>query len=166
MELTKDNLETSIEIATDKLIVMAMEICWNKISRNCKYVKSEIDDRKDKKNSISELVPKSLSEMVLELSLIYENLYDINLYIKKSSKKWTLIEIRYYLKTSHTSEYYHEIKNKAPMLHCKINLPPYSQTSNYAEENTRKFDVNWELGGIRHIWNRFIGKIKFYWKRK
>jgi hypothetical protein len=41
------------------------------------------------------------------------------------------------------------------MLHCKVGLPHYRKNDN------EKFDVNWELGGIRHEWNIFLGKIRF-----
>ncbi len=47
------------------------------------------------------------------------------------------------------------------MLHCKIGLP------NYRTNDTDKFDINWELGGIRHDWNSFLGKVRFWiWEYK
>lgn len=47
------------------------------------------------------------------------------------------------------------------MLHCKVGLP------NYRRNDTDKFDINWELGGIRHEWNSFLGKVRFkIWEYK
>ncbi len=100
---------------------------------------------------------KSLKEITNELKDIYENLYDINLYIYKSERKRTIIEIQYYPKSSLPSDFYKKIKENSPMLHCKIRLPYYS-------ENDKKFDVNWELGGVRHQWNNFFWKLKYILK--
>ncbi len=88
-------------------------------------------------------------------------MYDINLYIYKSKKESTIIEIQYYLKSSLESDFYKTVKNNESMLHSKIKLP------NYRKNDTYKFDINWELGGIRHEWNSFIAKIQFkIWKYK
>ena len=57
----------------------------------CAKIRKRINDKK---------IPKSVSEIVADLSDIYENLYDINLHIYKSLKDKKIIEIRYFLKTS------------------------------------------------------------------
>ncbi len=155
--LKKGNLKQKISQSTSSLIDMASDICWNKISRNCQYITSEIKENigvnypqiphlRKKVNEKKE--PKSLNEVTKELQLIYENLYDINLHIYKSQKEKTIIEIRYYLKTSLEKEFYSSIKENEPMLHCKVATPPY-------REESKKFDVNWELGGLRHKLNMF-----------
>ena len=41
------------------------------------------------------------------------------------------------------------------MLHMKIGIPIY------VNNKTEKYDVNWELGGIRYKWNNFLGQIRF-----
>ena len=105
--------------------------------------------------------PKQLSEIVADLTKIYDNLYDINLYIYKSLPNKTIIEIRYFLKTSHTAEFYPTIQNNEPMLHCKVAIPPYVAKEPNSTEKQELFDVNWELGGFRHEWNKFLWKAKY-----
>ncbi|MDH7447818.1 hypothetical protein [Aquimarina sp. 2201CG14-23] len=167
--MKKTELENKISDATSSLIDMATDICWNKISRNCEYIMSEIDETvgenyferaKIRKRVNDKKSPKSLSEIVAELTVIYENLYDINLYIYKSLPNKTIIEIRYFLKTSHTADFYPKIINNEPMLHCKVARPFYVTKSLNSNEPEKKFDVNWELGGIRHELNKFLGKLR------
>ena len=103
--LKKAELENKIQEATSSLIDMATNICWNKISRNCVYILSEIDESigknffeqaKNRKKINDKKVPKTLSAIVSELTTIFENLYDINLYIYKSLSNKTIIKIRYF----------------------------------------------------------------------
>jgi hypothetical protein len=121
-------------------------------------IRKKINDKK---------TPKTLSGIVTDLTAIYENLYDINLYIYKSLSNKTIIEIRYFLKTAHTPEFYPTIIDNEPMLHCKVARPFYITESSNSNKTELKFDVNWELGGIRHEWNKFLGKLKYrIWKIK
>ena len=168
--MKKAELKNKIQEATSSLIDMATDICWNKISRNCEYIMSEIDESigknfferaKIRKRINDKKAPKTLSGVVMELTNIYENLYDINLYIYKSLTNKTIIEIRYFLKTSHTEEFYPTIINNEPMLHCKVAIPPYIKQKPNSTEQQEPFDVNWELGGIRHEWKKFWWKAKF-----
>ena len=149
---------------------MAKNSCWNKISDNASYIiseiKNDVPNRTERKKANDKKKPKPLEKITTELKAFYENLYDINLYIFKSEKESTIIEIQYYPKSSLESDFYETVKSNEPMLHCKIGLP------HYRKNDTEKFDVNWELGGIRHEWNNFLGKIRFkiyeykYLKRK
>ncbi|WCO00267.1 hypothetical protein [Psychroserpens ponticola] len=174
--MKKTELENKIQDATSSLIDMATDICWNKISRNCEFIMSEIDESigknfferaKLRKKTNEKKSPKSLNEIVADLTKIFENLYDLNLHIYKSLPNKTIIEIRYFLKTSHTVEFYPTIVNNEPMLHCKVARPFYITELPNSNKTERKFDVNWELGGIRHEWNKFIGKLKYrIWKIK
>ncbi|WP_298903488.1 hypothetical protein [uncultured Psychroserpens sp.] len=163
--VTKNNLEQNLKEATSSLLEMARNSCWNKISDNTSYIISEIKNgepnRTERKKANDKKIPKSLGKITTELKAFYENLYDINLHIYKSKKDKTIIEIQYYPKSSLESDFYETVKNNDPMLHCKIGLP------NYRRNDTNKFDVNWELGGIRYEWNSFLGKIRFkIWKYK
>ncbi|CAM3860197.1 MULTISPECIES: hypothetical protein [Flavobacterium] len=172
--MNKKSLENKISDSTSKLIDMATDICWNEISRDCLYIMSEIDEtigenyferNKIRKKVNQSLIPKSLQEITQDLILLYKNLYDINLYIYKASKNRTIIEIKYFLKTSHTKDFYELIKDNEPMLHCKVSLPNYSRETGKVTEKRKKFDVNWQLGGIRFKWNTFLYTIKSYlWK--
>ncbi|GAA0733951.1 hypothetical protein [Aquimarina litoralis] len=145
--MKRENLEQNLKEATSSLLEMAKNSCWNKISDNTRYLISEIkndelnalDKRKDRKRKNDKKISKSLEQISSELRDIYENLYDINLYIYKSEKDNTIIEIQYYPKSSLESEFYETVKNNEPMLHCKIAIPP-----GYNDKK-EKFDVNWEL---------------------
>ena len=172
--MNKKSLENKISDSTSKLIDMATDICWNEISRDCLYIMSEIDEtigenyferNKIRKKVNQSLIPKSLQEIAQDLILLYKNLYDINLYIYKASKNRTIIEIKYFLKTSHTKDFYELIKDNEPMLHCKVSIPNYSSKIGKVNKKRKKFDVNWQLGGIRFKWNTFLYTIKSYlWK--
>lgn len=145
---------------------MARNSCWNRISDNTNYIISEIvndernffDKRITRKKANDKKKPKSLEQITAELKDIYENLYDINLYIYKSEKESTIIEIQYYPKTSLESDFCKTVNDNDPMLHMKIGIPPY--VSNKME----KYDVNWELGGMRYELNLFWWRTKFNWK--
>ena len=166
--VTNNNLEQNLKEATSTLIEMAKKSCWNKISVNTSYIISEIvNDNKDlfysrierkKANDIKS--PKTLKQITFDLKAVYDNLYDLNLYIYKSEKDKTIIEIQYYLKSSLKSEFYEAVKDNEPMLHVKIKIPPYV---NNTEE---KYDVNWELGGIKYELNLLFSRLKLKWKYK
>ncbi|EDP70780.1 hypothetical protein FBALC1_08473 [Flavobacteriales bacterium ALC-1] len=162
--VTKNNLEKNLKETTSTLLEMARNSCWNKISDNTSYIMSEIKNdllnRSKRKKLNDKKKPKSLEKITAELREIYENLYDINLYIYKSEKESTIIEIQYYPKSSLESEFYETIKNNDPMLHMKIGIPPY------VNNKTEKYDVNWELGGMRYEWNLFSSRLRFKWKYK
>lgn len=51
-------------------------------------------------------------------------------------------------------EFLDKVKTNEPMLHCKINIPPY------IEETKKKFDINWEQGRITQQWKMF------WWKQR
>ena len=164
-KVTKNNLEQNLKEATFTLLEMARNSCWNKISDNTSYIiseiKNDIPNKTERKKINHKKKAKSLEKITAELKAFYENLYDINLYIYKSKKESTIIEIQYYQKSSLEPDFYETVKNNNPMLHSKIGLP------NYRKNDTEKFDVNWKLGGIRHEWNSFLGKIRFkIWEYK
>ena len=164
--VTKNNLELNLKEATSTLLEMARNSCWNKISENTSYIISEIKNdsrnfeihRFEKNKENQKKKPVTLENATAELKSIYQNLYDINLEIYKSQKNKTIVDIRYYPKSALESDYYETVKNNDPMLHCKVGIPPY------ASNKSKKYDVNWELGGIRHEWNSFWNRIQFKWK--
>ena len=157
--ITKNNLELNLKEATSTLLEMAKNSCWNEISENTSYIISEIKNalpnRTERKKANDKKETKSLGEITTELKAFYENLYDINLYIYKSEKESTIIEILYYPKSSLEPDFYKTVKKNEPMLHMKIGIPIY------VNNKTEKYDVNWELGGIRYKWNNFLGQIRF-----
>ncbi|MBE8727634.1 hypothetical protein [Flavobacterium hungaricum] len=110
---------------------------------------------KPEKKANDKKTPRSLAEVSAALNEIYKNLYDINLYIYKSKRKSTIIEIQYYPKSRLDIDFYETSKDRDPMIHSKIGIPPY------ASDKKRKYDVNWELGGMRYQWNSFLYSLKF-----
>lgn len=160
--MTKENLYNDLKNATGKLLEMARDHSWNTISENCLYIINEIknsngknffEQRKIRNKENQNKEPRPLQLITLELEAIYENLYDVNLYIYKVTSNSTMVEIRFYPKSSLDKDYLEKVISNEPMLHCKVPIPPYSN------EGKSKFDINWELGGFRHRW-------KMYWWRK
>jgi replication-associated recombination protein RarA len=161
--MTKETLKQDIKIATSKLLKMTEESCWNRISDNCVYIVSEIkasngknffEQRVERKRKNDKKRPKTLEQIIVDLESRYKNLYDVNLYIYHAKKDKTIVEIQYLPKSSLETDYYEKVKDNKPMLHSKIGIPPYRG------EKTERYDVNWELGGLRHDWKMF------WWKRK
>jgi hypothetical protein len=158
----ESKVELEIETATKSLLKLANECCKNKISENLLFILSNENEAKGENFEIirnercrinSKKKPKQINEIFKELSNIYEKIYDLNLYILKSEKNRTIIEIRYYLKTELQAEFLETVVNNPAMLHCKIELPPYRKN------DKEQFDINWHLGGIIHNWKNF-------WKKK
>jgi hypothetical protein len=106
--MTSDSLQQEIQEAIPELLNMAREMSWNKISNNCKFILTEIknsnrsfnDQRMLLKKESDKKTPLPFQQVIPILQTLYKNLYDINLYIYKSSKDLTVIDIRYYQKSS------------------------------------------------------------------
>ncbi len=161
--MIKETLKQEINDATSKLMEMVEVSCWNTISKDRLFILSEIKSHIDK--NFSELrierkrlnkskLPVSLDEIVTKLGNMYENLYDVNLYVYQAKAKTVIIEIQYFPKSSLNEEFFEKVKNNEPMLHCKVGIP------SYRKNESEKYDVNWELGGLRHAWNMF------WWRQK
>jgi hypothetical protein len=163
--ITEETLEETLKEAVSALLELAENSCWNKISQNTTYIISEIlndgknhfEKRITRKKLNEKKTPQSLKQAAVELKALYKNLYDINLYIYKSKKNYTIIEIQYYSKLSLNPDFYETVKDNEPLLHCKIGIPPYAHDKG-------KYDVNWELGGIQYNWNLFFYRLKFNYK--
>ncbi len=101
--MTKDSLFGEIENAIPTLIELARKSCNNRISENLLFIHSEIrNDSGDinffqkniqRKRENERKSPTSLNNAIAFLESIYGNLYDINLYIYKATRKYTIIEI-------------------------------------------------------------------------
>jgi len=167
--MKKTDIYKDLNDAKLKLLEMARESCWNKISEECEFILSEIDDNrasnfleKRKLRNEENLIksPTALKDCVKELTNIFSDLYDVNLYIFQSKKAKTIIEIRYFLKSKLELDYQRKVYDKDPMLHCKIGIPPYHTNKEI------KYDINWELGGLRDKWNMFCWRTAFKLKKK
>ena len=155
--MTIDTLDKDLKSLTGNLLEMARYWTWNNISNDCKYILTEIinsdknlfEQRKLRKRLNDLKIPKDLDLIVPDLKAIFENIYDLNLYVYKAKAEQTIIEIQYYPKSSLDKDYFEKVKDNKPMLHCKIDIPPY------ADDNKTKFDINWIHGGLRHEWKMF-----------
>lgn len=165
---TNKNIEEQIGNLTISLLEMVNLYCWNDISENLVYILSDISkvegenffiQRRNKNKLNKKAKPKNFNEAILNLKEIYDSIYDINLYVYKSEKYRTIIDIRYFPKSELDPDHLKTVVNITPMLHCKIAHPPYFKN----EE--KKFDVNWELGGINYHWNMFWWKANYKWHR-
>lgn len=152
LKMTKQNLEKEIKEMTIKLLEIARMQTWNSISDNCVYLLSEIQDtktnnfieiRKRRNQQNEKKHPKSFNHIITELKNLYDDLYDVNLFIYKALPKQTIVEIRYFLKSSFDREYFEQVKNNEPMLHSKVAIPPYL----YNDEE--KFDINWKFDELK-----------------
>jgi hypothetical protein len=160
--MKKESLFKEISDAVQSLLNMARESSFNNISENCKFIISEIkhsdknffERNKIRKTDNDKKIPKPLADIILELEILYPNLYDVNLYIYKADKNFTIIEIQYFPRSSHEIEYQKISAIQETMLHCKVAIPAY------ASESKKKFDINWQLGTINHKWKMF------WWQRK
>ena len=160
--MKKESIHKEINEATQSLLKMARESSFNNISDNCTFIISEIkqscknffEQNKIRKRDNEKKIPKSLTDIIVELETLYENFYDVNLYVYKAGKNSTIIEIQYYPRSSLDIEYPKKSAKQETMLHSKVAVPPY------ASENNKKFDINWQLGTINHKWKMF------WWKQK
>lgn len=161
--MNKKSIYVDLKFATEKLLETARGHSWNEISDNCLYITTEIQDaegrnfhelRKLRKKANDDKTPESLEKVTTRLIKIFGNLYELDLLIYKSTKVVTVIEIQYYLKSYYNNRHFEDLKEKSPMLHSKVAIPPYSKSGK------EKFDINWELGGLRHKWNMF------WWQKK
>ncbi len=153
-----ETLEKDILDATSQLLQLAKASCWNKISDDCVLILSEIEEkvgltfdetRKKRKLENERKTPKAIIQIFSKLERMYETLYDINLFVYRAEKKRTIVEIQYFLKSQLEESYRQSVKDNEPMLHCKVPIPPY------CTNGTEKFDVNWELRGLRYQWKMF-----------
>jgi hypothetical protein len=100
--------------------------------------------RKRQKSSVA------FSEIMPLLQNLYDNLYDINVHIYRADKHLTVVDIRYYPKSSLDLDYRQKVVHNPPMLHCKVAQPPWLTDKN------EKFDINWEH-------KQWLIKWKLFW---
>lgn len=156
--MTLKTLENEIKEAIPRLFEMARSLTRNKISDNYKLILTEIKDcsenfheqRKINKLVNDEKVPMTLTELMPTLQKLYNNFYDINLHIYKATRNITIIDFRYYPKSSLDQDFRVKVSNNTPMLHCKVTQPPW------LSDKKETFDINWEhyegLNKLRLLW--------------
>ncbi|MCB9046651.1 MAG: hypothetical protein H6550_11020 [Chitinophagales bacterium] len=160
--MTENTLEREMIGAVAKLLNMAREHTWNRISDNTRFILSEIHDSEQNLFEATRLKQKennkkdtaSLKEILPQLLEMFDNLYDINLEIYKTTKHYTIIDIRCYLKSSLDEKYRKSVAEKTPMLHCKIPYPPWLW------DKKEKFDINWQHKTYLNQWKMLIARFK------
>ncbi len=170
--MTPATLENEIKEAIPRLFTMVRNHTRNYISENYKVILSEIIDndenlyekQKKRKKENDKKTPVTLSALMPTLLALYNNLYDINLHIYKATKKYTIIDIRYYPKSSLDPEYRQTVLQKPPMLHCKVLYPMW------LSDKKEKFDINWEhyegLNKLR-LWRLIIKlRLRYFFQTK
>lgn len=149
MNKTNHELKDRLNIAIKNLIELAKEMTINEYSTNLVFIHSEI---KNTKLSLSEQFKIDYKEneektsltfdaIVTELAIFYEKIYDINLFIFKAKNYETIIDVRYYLKSSLEKSYRKKVIHSKPMIHSKVDLP------NNHKDN-EKFDIHWKSNGL------------------
>lgn len=159
--MTKDTFQKEIKEAVPKLLDLARELAWNKISDNCKFIMTEIKgsernfhvQRVLRKKENDKKVPVTFLEIMPSLQNLYDNLYDINLHIYRADKYLTVVDFRYYPKSSLNQDYRQSVLDKPPMLHFKIATPPWLM------DKKQKFDINWEH-------KQWLINWKLFWARQ
>ncbi|HMK25209.1 MAG TPA: hypothetical protein VK483_04200 [Chitinophagaceae bacterium] len=160
--MTSHSLKNELEEAIPRLLDMAKELTWNKLSDNFKFILTEIKDsqenfyeqRRLRKIENDKKIPVTLQELMPTLQKLYENFYDINLQIYKSTRAMTVIDIRYYPQSSLDEDYRRKVINNPPMLHSKVSIPPW------CSDRKEKFDINWEHNQGWNKWKLFWLKLK------
>lgn len=160
--MKRENLHSDISNSLASLLKLARQLSYNKISDHCLFILSEIKNSEEsfhiqnqkriKENNFK--APKTYEEIIIELEKIFKGIYDINLYIFKSLKNVTIIDIRYYSRNSIDLAYQKQTESKETMIHCKVNVPPYLIDKN------EKFDINWEHKTLKLYWKLFWTKRK------
>ena len=156
--MKKETINLELSDAVQSLLQLARDLSYNKISDNCSFIFSEIkksdknafEQTKNRKSINDKKIPKSFIEIVKEMEAMYSNLHDVILYIYKAKKNETIIEIKYFPRTSLDLDYQKITADQETMLHYKVSLP------NYASNFDQKFDINWEHGPLNHLWKQFL----------
>lgn len=148
------------------LLDMARRLTSSTIADECLFILTEINEselnfhqqRALRKKENDKKVPVFLPQLLPLLYEKYGNLYDINLYIYRVYKHHTVIDIRYYPKSSLDTAQQKIVVHNPPMLHCKIARPPW-----LTDENA-KFDINWEHRPFLIRWNLFWARRRLGWQ--
>ena len=159
--MTSETLEKEIREVIPRLFETARSLTRNKICDNYKFILTEIKDtsenfheqRRLNKQVNDKKVPMSLTEFIPTLKELYNNFYDINLHIYNATSNITIIDFRYYPKSSLNQDFIAKVLDNPPMLHCKVAYPPW------LSDKKEKFDINWEhyegLNKVRLSWLKF-----------
>lgn len=94
VNITRDEFQQKFEGATFDLLELAKASTFNRISENCAFILSEIEEssmsfpeqRNIRKTKNDKKTPKLLNEILPVLLNMYTAIYDFNLYVYKSTQ--------------------------------------------------------------------------------
>ena len=153
--MTPANLVDAIDEAVPQLLKLARSLTWSSILDKCVFILSEITDEPTNTHERRHLIkrlndakrPQSLASLAPALHQLHGNLHDINLEIYRVTRTETVVDIRYYLRSSLSPTYRVQVANQPPMLHVKVAMPPWVGMTRPAA----MFNINWERQ-LPRIW--------------
>ncbi|WP_326983630.1 hypothetical protein VUJ46_03530 [Chryseobacterium sp. MYb264] len=161
--MEREEIPLKFREAILNLLRLAELYCWNKVSLNIQYILSDSSEMKEElsgsekrrlQNRInSKKIPIDFEKAIKFLRDEFSDLYDVNLYIFKSKKKSTIVDIRYFKKSNLDVDFLQTVKDNSPMLHSKLPLPIY-------RNDFKKINVNWESGSLDHYLKELIHNFK------
>jgi hypothetical protein len=146
--MSPTDLVTAISGAVPQLLKMGRTLTWNDISNHCLFILSEITNeptdahqrRRIMKRLNDAKQPLPLADLAPALHQLHGNLHDINLYIYSATSEVTIVDVRYYPRSSLAPAYRTQVAELPPMLHMKVATPPWLALA----EPLPRFDINWE----------------------
>ena len=165
--MNQEDLKNNIEFCVASVLKLAKVHCWNIVSDNLFFIVSDFNEfesgfreyRASRSRINNSKIVLDLDSAIEILHREMEDLYDVILYIFRTNKNETILEIQYYRKSNLNPDYLALVKDNMPMFHSKIPMPVYAWEGG-------KFDANWESGGgIDHRWKIFWWR-NFLYKRK
>jgi hypothetical protein len=157
------DLVAAIQDAAPQLLTLGRSLSWNAIPNHCLFILSEITDEPTNAHQRRRLTkhlndakqPLPLADLVPALHQLHGKVHDINLFIYRATREATVIDIRYYPRSSLASAYRAQVAALPPMLHVKVATPPWlTQAQPFS-----KFDINWER---RVTWPRL--RTWWFWQ--
>lgn len=164
--MSPTDLVAAISGAVPQLLKLGRTLTWNDISDHCLFILSEITDeptnahqrRRVTKRLNDAKQPLPLADLAPALQQLHGNLHDINLYIYRATREVTIVDVRYYPRSSLAPTYRAQVAELPPMLHLKVATPPWLALA----EPLPRFDINWERR-VTWAWlrTRWFRRISF-----
>ncbi len=161
--MSPPDLFAAIKEAIPQLLKLGRTLAWNTIPDHCLFILSEITDepanahqrRRVTKRLNDAKQPRPLADLAPALHQLHDNLHDINLYIYRATREVTVVDIRYYPRSSLAPAYRAQVAALPPMLHLKVATPPWLTQA----QPLPKFSINWER---QILWTQ----LRTWWFRK
>jgi hypothetical protein len=162
--MSPTDLVAAIDGAVPQLLKLGRTLTQNDISDHCLFILTEITDEPTNAHQRRRVIkrlndakqPLPLADLAPALHQLHGNLHDINLYIYRTTSELTIVDIRYYPRSSLAQTYRAQVAELPPMLHLKVATPPWLALA----EPLPQFDINWERrvtwAWLRTWWFRHV----------